>query len=120
MKYIARFILAVALSLSGIALACPFCTVESQTLSEEIDGSDAAVIAYLVKPALPPAEGHDVLGEFGLNDDDTGMQTNRLARIEKGDEYLAGNEQSDAVKFGHSDFEKDVFIRALANEDGTM
>jgi hypothetical protein len=120
MKYIARIILALAVSLSGIALACPFCTVESQTLSEEIDGSDAAVIAYLVKPALPPGEGPDALGEFGVVDPDTGRATFRIDRIEKGEEYLAGIEKLEAVYFGDADFEKPFFIRAIANEDGTM
>lgn len=44
-------------------LACPFCTVTSQTLSEEMASMDAVVIARLVKlpeAAKTPAAGDDV------------------------------------------------------------
>jgi hypothetical protein len=120
MKLVARLILVFAIALSGVALACPFCTVESQTLSEEIDSSDAAVIAYLVKPALPPGEGPDALGEFGVVDPDTGRAVFRIDRIEKGEDLLAGMETLETVYFGDADFEKPFLIRAIANEDGSM
>src|SRR5689334_15253528 len=47
------------LLIAGSAVACPFCSVESQTLSEEIKGADAAVLAKLVKEAPATANPSD-------------------------------------------------------------
>ena len=40
-------------------MACPFCNVESQTLSEEIKSADAVVLAKLVKDAPPSTSRSD-------------------------------------------------------------
>lgn len=42
------------------ALACPFCSAQSQTLSEEIATMDAVVLVKLVKPANPDAAKEDL------------------------------------------------------------
>ena len=53
MKTKLLLVVAAALAIAAvgrqIVLACPFCSVESQTLSEEIKGADAVVLAQLVK-----------------------------------------------------------------------
>ncbi len=120
MKRIPLILLALVLLLPNLGSACPFCTVESQTLSEEIEGSDVAVIAYLVKPANVDKEGPDALGEYGVVDPDTGRALFRVDRIEKGEELLEGIETFEAVYFGDTDFEKPFFIRAIANEDNSL
>src|SRR5690606_32808751 len=100
MKTLATLFTALVLALAGYALACPFCTVESQTLAAEIADSCVAVIAFLVKPAAPPADGPDSLGEFGVVDPDTGRAQFRIARVEKGSELVAGMETFETVYFG--------------------
>ena len=57
------------------AFACPFCSVESQTLSEEIKGADAVVLAKLVKEA--PADGESF-------DPNSGMATFKIVEPLKG------------------------------------
>jgi hypothetical protein len=52
--------IAILLGAVGMTIACPFCAVESQTLSEEMQGADAVVLAKLVKEAVTsdlPADG---------------------------------------------------------------
>lgn len=120
MKCVILCLPALLLLLPSFGTACPFCTVESQTLSEEIEASDVAVIAYLVKPAIVDKEGPDALGEYGVVDPDTGRALFRVARVEKGEELLEGIDTFEAVYFGDSDFEKPFFIRAIANEDKSL
>jgi len=43
----------IAGSATGAAHACPFCTAQSQTFSEEMESMDAVVIARLVAPPAP-------------------------------------------------------------------
>ncbi|QDS97539.1 hypothetical protein [Adhaeretor mobilis] len=61
-----RSFLAITLMLlPSIAWACPFCTTPMQTLSEELDEADAAVIARLETP-MPELE----VGELSSGEDD--------------------------------------------------
>ena len=99
--------------LTSLAVACPYCTVESQTLTEEIAASDAVVLARLIKPAVPLTEGPNALGEFGVVDPETGRAKFEIEEILLGDNLLEGVEQIEAVFFGEPDDTKQYFIRGV-------
>ena len=63
-------------ALAGSVVACPFCNVESKTLSEETNGADAVVLAKLVKEA-PEAAADS-------NDPNAGMATFQVVEAMKG------------------------------------
>lgn len=106
-----------AVVLASVAWACPYCTVESQTLTEEIDAADVAVIAYLVKGVAPQPVEPDALGEFGMVDPETGKAKFRITRVIKGEETLVGMEEFEAVFFGDPDYETPFFLRGFGEEE---
>ena len=65
-RAIAAACVAVLFAAAASVWACPFCNVESQTLSEETDGADAVVLAKLVKEA--PATARFDRSELGHGD----------------------------------------------------
>lgn len=107
------FVAAIAAVAGSALLACPYCTVESSTLSEEMEASDAVVLAKLIKPAAPLTDGPNELGEFGVIDPDTGRAKFRIERVLVGQDVLAGVEEIDVVFFGEPDMEQTYFIRGV-------
>ena len=95
------------LALTGTVSACPFCNVESQTLSEEINGADAVVFAKLVKDA--PANSDS-------NDPNAGMATFQVVDVLKGKEKVAGNSEIKVVFFGDSDRSRTYMITGLGKD----
>jgi len=103
------------------SLACPYCTVESQTLTEEIAASDAVVIATLITE--PPAAGGNADGEpdneadseqeFHIVDPETGNARFKIERVLLGAELLKGQDQIEAIFFGDPDGTKQYFIRGI-------
>lgn len=96
--------------------ACPYCTVDSATLNEEIEQSDAVVLARLVEPAAPIEEGPDELGQFGVVDPETGKARFKVIRFLKGGDLLPGTEEIEAVFFGEPDSDKTYMIRGLEGQ----
>ncbi len=96
--------------------ACPFCSATSQTLSQEMDSSDAVVLARLVKGALPPENGPDALGRFGVIDPDTGIATFKIYKTLKGEPLLKGIENIDVVFFGPPEKDKSFLITGIGAE----
>ena len=74
---------------AALAAACPFCNVESQTLTEEINGSEAVVLAKLVAEAPPIA-----VGRRPDDDPDSGKATFQIVEVLRG---------GDRVKAGRRD-----------------
>ncbi len=97
----------ILLLLAGSARACPFCSVESQTLSEEIKGTDAVVLAKLVKEAPATAD---------TSDPNSGMATFRIVETMKGQEALGATKEIQVVYFGEADLEKTFMITGLGKE----
>lgn len=83
---------AAALVCGHSALACPFCSAVSQTLSQEIDAADVAVIVRLVK--LPPESDpeSDAPLDLDLDDPDSGTAEFEVVEILHG-----GDSSSDAL-----------------------
>lgn len=95
--------------------ACPFCTAESQTLTEELEDADAAIIARLLKPELTPdtepAEGVPA----GTIDPETGNARFTIERVIKNPQALEGVERIEAIFFGDPDFESRYLIRGIGD-----
>src|SRR3954466_10263626 len=95
-----KFVLAsvaIGWAAAGVAIACPFCSVESQTLTEETRGADAVVLAKLVKEAPATANA---------SDPNSGMATFRIAEVLHGQDLLKDAKEIGVVFFGDSNRDK--------------
>lgn len=106
---------AVAALLTGVAirsLACPYCTVESQTLTEEMAASDTVILATLItEPSANDSTTDD--GEFSVIDPETGNARFKIDRVLRGADLLKGQEEIEAIFFGEPDASKPYFIRGV-------
>jgi hypothetical protein len=93
------------------AWACPFCSVESQTLSEETEAADAVVLAKLIQEA--PTDQVEILSD----DPDSGTATFEIVEVLRGPEKLADEKQLKAVYFGEADREREFLIMGLGVEN---
>jgi hypothetical protein len=93
------------------APACPFCSIESQTLSEETQSSDAVVLARLIKEAPP-------VGETAVDSSDpnSGTATFEIVEVLRGQEWLTGVKQIQVVFYGESDRERTFLISGIGTE----
>lgn len=92
-----------------VATACPFCSAQSQTLSEEIAAMDAAVIAVLDALPKPPKPG-----DAG---DEVVKAKFRIVTMIKGGKLLAKTPVIESVYFGESKPGKKFFITAVGPEN---
>lgn len=91
------------------AVACPFCSASSQTLSEEIATMDAVVIAQLEKlpPAPKPGDTSDVVPKA----------TFKIVQIVKGQSLLARKPLVETVYFGDAKPGKRFLITGVGPEN---
>jgi hypothetical protein len=101
----------VALCLTNAAWACPFCSVESQTLSEETGSADAVVLARLIKEAPPTADD-----SFSYDDPNAGMATFEIVEAVRGHELVAGTKEIKVVYFGEPDRAQMFLISGIGTE----
>jgi hypothetical protein len=108
-------LLAIGVTLAGTAGvgACPFCTAESRTLSEELGDSNVAILAQLVKPALPPEEGPQEGARYGTVDPETGAARFRVVDVLVGAELMEDVEEIEAIFFGDPTKETLYLIRGI-------
>src|SRR5438552_3604027 len=104
-----RAVAAVVLGLAagGTVWACPFCSVESQTLSEETRGADAVVLAKLLKEA--PATANPA-------DPNSGTARFQIVEVLKGQEGLKGAKQIGVVFFGDSNRERTYLVNGIGKD----
>ena len=105
-----KFVLAVSaigLAAAGIAVACPFCNVETQTLSEETRGADAVVLAKLLKEAPASANAADP---------NSGTATFQISEVLHGQEALKGTKEIGVVFFGDSSREKTYLVNGIGKD----
>jgi hypothetical protein len=105
-----KFVLAVLASGfagAGIAVACPFCNVETQTLSEETRGADAVVLAKLLKEAPASANAADP---------NSGTATFQIVEVLHGQESLKGTKEIGVVFFGDSSREKTYLVNGIGKD----
>jgi hypothetical protein len=108
--------LAVILIVAGAAPAgaCPFCTVESRTLTEEINASAAVVLAKLVAEAPPVAVDPD------NQDPDSGKATFEVVDVLGGGDRVHAGERIKVVYFGEGERDKKFMISAVAVENKAL
>lgn len=94
-------------TLPTLASACPFCSVESLTLTEETKGADAVVLAKLLKEAPAATES---------NDPNSGTATFEIVEVLRGPESLKSKQEIEVVFFGDSDRDKTYLINGLGKE----
>jgi hypothetical protein len=94
--------------------ACPFCNAAMQTLSQEIEAADVAVIAELaqVMPTAPPDETGAAVSP------DSAAAKFRIVETLRGEEKLAGAKEIDVVYFGQDPPGKKFLISGLAGVTG--
>jgi hypothetical protein len=105
--------IAVSSASTGYLLACPFCTAESQTLSEETQTADVVVLAKLLKEAEETEDADRALGEYDPN---AGAATFEVIEVLHGDDVLAGAKEIQAVYFGDFDRERVFLISGVSTE----
>lgn len=87
--------------------ACPFCNVESKTLTEDTKSADAVVFAKLLKEAPPTADPADP---------NSGMATFQVVEILKGKETLGEKKEISVVFFGDTNREKTYLITGTGKD----
>lgn len=96
---------------SSVAWACPFCDVTQQTLSEELAGADAAVIAVLAEPVKPAAQ------EDPFEEDESGPYKGAKFKIV---EVIRGDFQPgdiiETVYFGEDAADKQFLIQGMLGD----
>ncbi len=99
-----------------VVTACPFCTVESRTLTEEINSSEAVVLAKLIADAPPIAEDSD--GECGVaaTDPDSGKATFQIVDVLRGEDRLKAGDEIKVVYFGEGERDKSFLISGIGVE----
>jgi hypothetical protein len=118
-KPICRILAALMLALVAAtsAVACPFCTVESRTLAEEIDASQAVVMARLIADAPPMNEQVD--GSFD-DDPDSGTATFRIVDVIRGGDRVKAGDELKVVYFGEGERDKTFLISGIGVEDDQL
>jgi hypothetical protein len=99
--------IAVILFNGPAVLACPFCSVESQTLSEETAAADAVVLARQIAEAKP-IEATD--------DPNSGTAKFEVIEVLRGKEVVGDAKQIDVVHFGEFDRERVYLVMGLGAE----
>jgi hypothetical protein len=106
--YLRSVLAASAIGLAaGIAAACPFCSVETQTLSEETRGADAVVLAKLLKEAPASANAADP---------NSGTATFQIIEVLHGQESLKGTKEIGVVFFGDTSREKTYLVNGIGKD----
>jgi len=114
-----RVMMAIAIALTGatVVAACPFCTVESRTLTEEINASEAVVLAKLIADAPPIAEDTDNESGFGSTDPDSGKATFQIVNVLRGEDHVKAGEEIKVVYFGEGERDKTFLISGIGVEN---
>src|SRR3954464_8292658 len=100
-------VLAIGLAASERGVACPFCNAATQTLSEEISGADAVVLAKLLKEAPASANAADP---------NSGTATFQIVEVLSGQESLKGTKEIGVVFFGDASREKTYLVNGIGKE----
>ncbi len=96
-----------------LATACPFCSVESRTLTEEINASEAVVLAKLVAEAPPLVNNDD-------EDPDSGKATFEVVDVLRGDNRVKQGDTIKVVYFGEGERDKEFMISGFAIENDAI
>ncbi|MEX2091555.1 MAG: hypothetical protein WD971_02705 [Pirellulales bacterium] len=117
-----RVMMTVALALAGATLvaACPFCSVESRTLTEEISASETVVLAKLIADAPPIAEDAGNENGFGSTDPDSGKATFQIVNVLRGEDRVKVGDEIKVVYFGEGERDKTFMISGIGVENNGL
>lgn len=98
-RHSAFYVLVLWCAAEATAVACPFCSATSQTLSEELATAEVAVLVRLTEPAEPfdPATSPDSV------DPDAGTATFEVVEFIRGEKKFPELKQLKVVYFGEND-----------------
>lgn len=107
-------LVAIVCVLAGVsdAAACPFCSAESRTLTEETQTADAVVLARFVKEAAETTASEDP----AKSDPNSGMATFAIVEALRGAESLTPGKEIQVVFFGEPDRERVFLISGIGTE----
>jgi hypothetical protein len=114
-----------ALMVTATLRACPFCTVESRTLTEEIESSDAVVLAKLVatvklQAAVATNENETDGRTPAIADPDSGMATFEVVEVLRGEDRVKPGDKIEVVYFGEGEADKTFFVSGFKVEDDKL
>lgn len=114
-----RLLLVVAFACAAsLAAACPFCSVESRTLTEEIESSTASVLAQLVAEAAPVPEDAD--NEQAAANPDSGKATFKVLEVVRGNDRVKAGDEIKVVYFGENEQDRTFFISGVGVENDAL
>jgi hypothetical protein len=121
---VCHFLVALMLAIvaATAAEACPFCTVESRTLAEEIEASQAVVMARLIADAPPMNQS----GDGGIDTDpDSGKATFRVVDVIRGggsvnENSVQAGDEIKVVYFGEDERDKTFLISGIGVENNQL
>jgi hypothetical protein len=111
---VAAAVTAILIAGAGRARACPFCNAAMQTLSQEIEAADVAVIAELAQ-AMPSTP---LDATSGAVSPDGAAAKFRVVQVLRGEDKLAGTKELEVVYFGQDSPGKKFLISGLAGVTG--
>jgi hypothetical protein len=98
------------ISATSTARGCPFCSAAMQTLSQEIESADVALIAELVEPM--PTSASDDAGE------QIPAARFRIVDVIRGQDRLEGRQEIEVIYFGDEAPDRKFMITGLAGVTG--
>lgn len=103
------------LVLSPSASACPFCSAESRTLTEEMNDSSITFLGRLAVPSEASEKLADAEIPYGFVDPDTGAARFSVGNVLFGEELLGGASEIEAIYFGEPNTEQQYLIRGVGD-----
>lgn len=95
------------------AAACPFCAAESQTLTEEMDGSSVTMLARLAAASEASQKLADSDVPYEFFDPDTGAARFAVEEVLIGQSLMEGVKEVEAIYFGEPDTDRLYLIRGV-------
>lgn len=96
------------------ASACPFCSAEQKTLTEEMNDASVVLLGRLKAPSVAAQKLAEAGVPSGFIDPETGAATFTVERVLKGQPLVEGVKEVQAIYFGESDADEQFFIRGVA------
>lgn len=95
--------------------ACPFCSAESRTLTEEMNDSSVTFLARLAVPSEASEKLANADIPYGFVDPETGAAKFSVERVLLGKDLMEGVTQIEAIYFGEPDTDRQYLIRGVGN-----
>lgn len=95
--------------------ACPFCSAESRTLTEEMNDSSVTFLGRLSVPSEASEKLANADIPYGFVDPETGAAKFSVGRVLLGEDLVEGVTEIEAIYFGEPDTDREYLIRGVGN-----